>query len=128
MGPWCPLYMHTIGSSVVSNLRLHETTSPCSVPTRNLAFCNQKQKKKTLNMNFHNGMRQQMRAALTILFSNSIETAPKAFSRFPFLLGSSTSRLVGSFILRMSQNSTWCQIDTSLSTVFNLTNFKGLSV
>lgn len=52
----------------------------------------------------------KMRAALTILFSNSIETAPRAFSRFPFLLGSSTSRLVGSFILRMSQNSTWCQI------------------
>lgn len=45
--------------------------------------------------------------SLTMVGSNSSEMAPSAFSRFPFLLGSSTRVSVGSVIFRTSHHSTW---------------------
>lgn len=72
MGPWCPLYVHTIFSGGVFALRLHETTRPCSVPTMNLVgLCNQKQRMfkistsistsepKTKSFSYHSGLKLQ---------------------------------------------------------------------
>lgn len=114
MGPRCPLYVHTIFSAGVFALRLHETTRPCSVPTMNLVgLCNQKQR-MFKNICFHKVSSctgpKKIRTGLTIVVSNSSEIAPRALSRFHFLLGSSTSLSVGSLSLRMSHHSTWCQM------------------